>query len=60
MLLIILLVALLLAVVAYVGYIIHKKDINPMEIRLHSVKDVQKLLTLPSTAGPERYLAKRA
>ncbi|XP_064544106.1 uncharacterized protein LOC135432366 [Drosophila montana] len=59
-LLIIFLVALLLAFVAYLGYVIHKKGISHKELRVHSLHDVKKLLLLPSSAGPQRYLAKRA
>ncbi|XP_023162181.2 uncharacterized protein LOC111593557 [Drosophila hydei] len=57
---IIFIVVFLLACAAYVGYVIHKKEINPKEIRLKNLQDAKKLLTLPSTANPQRYLAKRA
>ncbi|XP_034476421.1 uncharacterized protein LOC117783243 [Drosophila innubila] len=60
MLLLVILLVLLMAFVAYIGYVIHIKAINPKEIRVKSVHDAKKLLTLPSNAGTQRYLAKRA
>ncbi|XP_030558649.1 uncharacterized protein LOC115761129 [Drosophila novamexicana] len=59
-LLIIFLVALLLAFVAYLGYVIHKKGISHMELRVHSLHDAKKLLSLPTSSTPQRYLAKTA
>ncbi|XP_017865779.1 PREDICTED: uncharacterized protein LOC108615646 [Drosophila arizonae] len=58
--LLIVFVVFLLVCVAYVGFVIHKKEINPKEIRVSNFQDAKKLLTLPSTADPQRYLAKRA
>ncbi|XP_060652441.1 uncharacterized protein LOC132788831 isoform X1 [Drosophila nasuta] len=49
-----------LSALAYIGYVLHKKGINPKEIRVNSIQGAKQLLTLPSNAGPQRYLAKNA
>ncbi|XP_017838677.1 uncharacterized protein LOC108596949 [Drosophila busckii] len=58
-LLVLLLVSVITAL-AYLCYIIHKKAINPKEIRIYNLQDAKNLLTLPTSSGPQRYLAKMA
>ncbi|XP_068145644.1 uncharacterized protein [Drosophila tropicalis] len=61
-LILLILFILVLSAVAYVIFIIHQKGLNPKEIRIDSINDVQKLLTpLPSgTTTPLKYLEKIA
>ncbi|XP_017039187.1 uncharacterized protein LOC108086699 [Drosophila ficusphila] len=55
------LVILLLGFAGYVAYVVHKKGIDPKDIRINSLQDAKKLLQPPlSGRGPHRYLEKRA
>ncbi|XP_037713992.1 uncharacterized protein LOC119549798 [Drosophila subpulchrella] len=55
------LLILVLGFVGYVAYVVHKKGIDPKDIRIHSLQDAKKLLRPPpSGIGPHKYLEKRA
>nr|NP_001246279.1 uncharacterized protein Dmel_CG43204 [Drosophila melanogaster]AFH08033.1 uncharacterized protein Dmel_CG43204 [Drosophila melanogaster] len=61
MALVFILLILLLGFVGYVAYVVHKKGIDPKDIRIHSLQDAKKLLKPPPSGnGPHKYLEKRA